>query len=180
MIKWVGLSIDIENRSNLTSEFEAGAGEAAAHIMAAASIIKGLGEWSLQVSETVRKYVDNWILTLVPLTYVPGMAEAVGSRLKRPIFDIFDEVGEEELATTLELVTEVKRSLDEGNVPYNFPEMEVRVERVMRALGLDVNEFGGFLEASGIIIKMQRMVTLFAIVVGISSVWDRQWIAESQ
>ncbi|WP_238025522.1 MULTISPECIES: hypothetical protein [Metallosphaera] len=157
-----------------------GAGEAAAHVIASASALKNMNELTLESLETVRKYVDNWIMSVVPLDYIPGMAEYLGGKLTKSILDVFEEISEQELGETLEMITLAKKSLDKGDVPFNFAEVEVRIERVFRALGLEMNDFGRFLENSNIVEKMKRTVTLFTLAVGISSVRDRLWIAESQ
>ncbi|QKR00499.1 hypothetical protein GWK48_09050 [Metallosphaera tengchongensis] len=174
------MSVDIDSNSPPLQMNTEGTGEAAAHILAAVSILKGLNELNLESLEIARRYVDNWISTLVPLEYIPGMAEFVGGKLKRSLMDVFDEISEEELGETLEILTTVKRSLDMGDIPYNIAEAEVRMERVFRALGLEMNDFGRFLENSDLLQKMRRTVSLFALAVGIASVWDRKWIAESQ
>ncbi|ABP94840.1 MULTISPECIES: hypothetical protein [Metallosphaera] len=174
------MSIDVDSGPFLSLNSVEGAGEAAAHVIAAASVLKNLNELTEESLEVVRKYVDNWILSVIPLDYIPGMAEYLGGKLTKSILDVFEDVSEEELGETLEMITLAKKSLDSGDVPFNFAEVEVRIERVFRALGLEMNDFGRFLENSNIVEKMKRTVTLFTLAIGISSVRDRIWIVESQ
>ncbi|MEM0168461.1 MAG: hypothetical protein QXF40_02950 [Metallosphaera sp.] len=174
------MSVDVDSKLNFPQSMVEGSGEALAHIVAAASILKSMNELTLDSVEIVRKYVDNWIMSVVPLDYVPGMAEFLGGKLRRSILDVLDEISEEELGQTLEMIPPIKRSIDEGDVPLDFAEAEVRMERVLRSLGLEVNELGRFLENLAILEKMKRLITLFVLAIGISSVRDRLWIVESQ
>jgi hypothetical protein len=154
-------------------------GEALSHILAAASIVEELEGESEEVKETVRRYVDAWVSFLVPIDYSPGMAEVVGSKINKKLTKIFPEITEDELGETLDMVIEAKRELSNGNLPVFYKEVEVRIERVLRVLGIDLSEIKKFLE--GDIIKQQlRLISIFAIAIAIASVWDSKWIADYQ
>ncbi|AWR98838.1 hypothetical protein [Metallosphaera hakonensis] len=174
------MSVDVDNGLFPSQTVMEGSGEAVAHIVAAASVLKSMGELSLDVVEIVRKYVDNWIMSMVPLDYIPGMAEYLGGKLNKSILDVPNEVSEEEFGETLEIITSVKKSLDMGEIPYNFGDAEVRIDRVFRGLGLDANDFGRFVGEVNLLEKMKRTITLFVLAIGIASVRDKLWIVESQ
>ncbi|MFP3064154.1 MAG: hypothetical protein RXR59_01235 [Sulfolobus sp.] len=169
--------IDYSNSESLLHELKIG--EAVAHIVAAASIVEELEGESEEVRETVRKYVDAWISALVPIDYVPGMAEVLGSKISKKLTQIFDEVSEKELGETLDLVIEAKRELEEGNLPYYYKEVEVRVERILRALGIDLSYVYKFLDGNTNN-RLLRLISILAVSIGIASVWDPKWTVESQ
>ncbi|MFP3225646.1 MAG: hypothetical protein RXQ80_01795 [Sulfolobaceae archaeon] len=169
--------IDYSNSESLLHELKIG--EAVAHIVAAASIVEELEGESEEVRETVRKYVDAWISALVPIDYVPGMAEVIGSKISKKLTQIFDEVSEKELGETLDLVIEAKRELEEGNLPYYYKEVEVRVERILRALGIDLSYVYNFLDGNTNN-RLLRLISILAVSIGIASVWDPKWTVESQ
>jgi len=169
--------IDYSNSESLLHELKIG--EAVAHIVAAASIVEELEGESEEVRETVRKYVDAWISALVPIHYVPGMAEVIGSKISKKLTQIFDEVSEKELGETLDLVIEAKRELEEGNLPYYYKEVEVRVERILRALGIDLSYVYKFLDGNTNN-RLLRLISILAVSIGIASVWDPKWTVESQ
>ncbi|MDT7875221.1 hypothetical protein WIW90_04240 [Sulfolobaceae archaeon RB850M] len=169
--------IDYSNSESLLHELKIG--EAVAHIVAAASIVEELEGESEEVRETVRKYVDAWISALVPIDYVPGMAEVIGSKISKKLTQIFDEVSEKELGETLDLVIEAKRELEEGNLPYYYKEVEVRVERILRALGIDLSYVYKFLDGNTNN-RLLRLISILAVSIGIASVWDPKWTVESQ
>ena len=169
--------IDYSNSESLLQDLKIG--EAVAHIVAAASIVEELEGESEEVKETVRKYVDAWISALVPIDYVPGMAEVIGSKITKKLTQIFDEVSEKELGETLELVIEAKRELEEGNLPYYYKEVEVRIERILRALGVDLSYVYRFLDGNTNK-RLLRLISILAVSIGIASVWDPKWTAESQ
>jgi hypothetical protein len=169
--------IDYSNSESLLHELKIG--EAVAHIVAAASIVEGLEGESEEVRETVRKYVDAWISALVPIDYVPGMAEVIGSKISKKLTQIFGEVSEKELGETLDLVIEAKRELEEGNLPYYYKEVEVRVERILRALGIDLSYVYNFLDGNTNN-RLLRLISILAVSIGIASVWDPKWTVESQ
>jgi hypothetical protein len=169
--------IDYSNSESLLHELKIG--EAVAHIVAAASIVEELEGESEEVRETVRKYVDAWISALVPIDYAPGMAEVIGSKISKKLTQIFDEVSEKELGETLDLVIEAKRELEEGNLPYYYKEVEVRVERILRALGIDLSYVYKFLDGNTNN-RLLRLISILAVSIGIASVWDPKWTVESQ
>jgi hypothetical protein len=169
--------IDYSNSESLLHELKIG--EAVAHIVAAASIVEELEGESGEVRETVRKYVDAWISALVPIDYVPGMAEVIGSKISKKLTQVFDEVSEKELGETLDLVIEAKRELEEGNLPYYYKEVEVRVERILRALGIDLSYVYKFLDGNTNN-RLLRLISILAVSIGIASVWDPKWTVESQ
>jgi hypothetical protein len=169
--------IDYSNSESLLHDLKIG--EAVAHIVAAASIVEELEGESEEVRETVRKYVDAWISALVPIDYVPGMAEVIGSKISKKLTQIFDEVSEKELGETLDLVIEAKRELEEGNLPYYYKEVEVRVERILRALGIDLSYVYKFLDGNTNN-RLLRLISILVVSIGIASVWDPKWTVESQ
>lgn len=169
--------IDYSNYQFETQELRIG--EAVAHIVAAASIVEELEGDLPEVRETVRRYVDAWISALVPLDYVSGMAEVVGSKINKKLTQIFPDITENEFAETLETVIDAKKSLDNGEIPANFREVEVRIEKVLRVLGIDLSDVKVFLNVD-LHKRLLRMISLLAIAIGISAVWDPKWIAEYQ
>ena len=166
--------------SNSELEFEnLKIGEATAHIIAAASIVEELEGELPEVKDTVRRYVDAWISYLVPIEYVPGMAEVIGNKINRKITQIFPEISEEEFAETLEMTIDVKRNLDNNQIPEYYREFEVRAEKVLRVLGIDLNDIKAFLD-SDLHKKLLRLVSILSIAIAISSVWDTKWTVEYQ
>ena len=171
---------DVIDYSNSQLEFEdLKIGEATAHIIAAASIVEELEGELPEVKETVRKYVDAWISYLVPIEYVPGMAEVVGSKINKKITQVFPEISEDELAETLELAIDMKRNLDNNQIPEYYKEFEVRTEKMLRILGIDLSDVKVFLDVD-LHKRLVRLVSILSIAIGISSVWDPKWIVEYQ
>ena len=174
----VELSIESNYNNNVTAE-EIKVGHALAHIVAAASIVEEIEGELPEVNETVRKYADAWIMEMAPIEYYPGLAEMLGCRIKKKLTQIFDEVTEDELATTLDDAVSLKRALDNGEIVYNYADIEVRVERVLRALGVDINDFATVLDTPDFYLKLRRLLAILVVAIGISSVRSK-WIAESQ
>jgi hypothetical protein len=180
------LSTEIENRNiidvftNYEEEEKIKVGEALAHILAAASIVIDLEGESDEVKNTLRKYVDLWISKVSPIDYSPGMAEVIGIRIKKKITDIFDELSEEELGETLDFIIDIKKKLDKKFIEINVIDLEVRVERILRALGIDISELKQFFTFSDIEKRANRLISLLTVAIGIASVWDEKWIVESQ
>ncbi|BCU69007.1 hypothetical protein [Stygiolobus caldivivus] len=154
-------------------------GEALSHILAAASIVEEIEGETDDIKETVRRYVDAWIASLVPINYSPGMAEVIGSKINRKLTKIFPDVTEDDLGETLEMVIEAKREVNNGNLPPNYKEVEVRIEKILRILGVDLSVLNKFLEGD-IITQQSRLISAFAIAIAIASVWDPKWIADYQ
>lgn len=171
---------DVIDYSNSHLEFEdLRIGEAAAHIIAAASIVEELEGDLPEVRDTVRRYIDAWISYLVPIEYVPGMAEVIGSKINKKLTQIFPDVSEEELAETLELIVDMKKNLDNNQIPEYYKEFEVRVEKILRILGIDLLDVKEFLDVD-LYKRLMRLVSIISIALGISSVWDPKWIVEYQ
>ncbi|AAY80331.1 hypothetical protein [Sulfolobus acidocaldarius] len=168
-----------EVSSYYTYEPDLKIGEALAHIVAAASIVEELEGESEEVKETVRKYTDAWIVAVAPLDYVPGMAEVVGSKINKKLTKIFPDISEDELGETFEIVIEAKRKLEEGEVPFNYQEVEVRTEKVLRALGVDLSYIQKFITGD-LNKRLLRLISIFVLAIGIASIWDQKWIAEYQ
>jgi len=169
------VSIGIDSRTTFPHD-DLRIGEAVAHIVSASSIIEQLGEWDYDVQETVRKYVDFWIVEMSPIPYVPGLVETIGDMVDKRITQIFDNISEEELGYSLDLLLEFKRKSESGFITFDQGDLEVRCERILSALGVDVNKLGTFLEKDRIGVLISSVV----IAVGISSVRDRKWTQESQ
>lgn len=171
---------DVIDYSNSQTEFiDLRIGEATAHIIAAASIVEDIEGELTEVKDTVRRYVDAWISYLVPIEYVPGMAEVIGSKINKKLTQIFPEISENELAETLELTIDIKKSLDNNEIPSTYKEFEVRSEKVLRVLGIDLDDLRNFLEID-LHKRLLRLVSILALAVGISAVWDPKWIVEYQ
>jgi len=171
---------DVVDYSNSRLEFQdLKIGEAAAHIIAAASIVEELEGDLPEVKDTVRRYVDAWISYLVPIEYVPGMAEAIGSKINKKLTQIFSEINEDEFAETLELTIDMKRNLDNNQIPEYYREFEVRTEKILRTLGIDLSDIKTFLDVD-LHKRLVRLVAILSIAIGISSVWDPKWIVGYQ
>ena len=166
---------DVIDYSNSQLEFEdLKIGEATAHIIAAASIVEELEGDLPEVKDTVRRYVDAWISYLVPIDYVPGMAEVIGNKINKKITQIFPEINEDELAETLELTIDVKRNLDNNQIPACYREFEVRAEKILRVLGIDLSDIKVFLDTD-LHKRLVRLVSILSMAIAISSVWDPKW-----
>lgn len=172
------MSIESKFTPSINTE-EIKVGEALAHILAAASVVEALEGESKEVDEVVNKYVDLWIIEMAPIEYYPGLAEMLGGRISKKLTQIFDEISEDELGSTLEDALQMKKSLDSGEIIYNYADMEVRTERILRALGVDINEFGSVLDTNDFYLKMKRILSILTVTIGIASVRGK-WIAESQ
>jgi len=171
---------DVVDYSNSHLEFQdLKIGEAAAHIIAAASIVEELEGDLPEVKDTVRRYVDAWISYLVPIEYVPSMAEVIGSKINKKLTQIFPEINEDEFAETLELAIDIKRSLDNNQIPEYYREFEVRTEKILRTLGIDLSDVKAFLDED-LHKRLTRLVAILSIAIGISSVWDPKWIVGYQ
>lgn len=175
----VELSIESNYSNNVSSTEEIKVGHALAHIVAAASIVEEIEGELPEVNGTVRKYADAWIMEMAPIDYYPGLAEMLGCRIKKKLTQVFDEITEEEFATTLDDVIELKRALDSGEIIYNYADIEVRVERLLRALGVEINDFASVLDTPDFYLKLRRLLAILVVAIGISSVRTK-WIAESQ
>ncbi len=173
------VTLSIESNNKVSEILGVKIGEAVSHIIAAASIVEAIDGETEDVKETVRRYVDAWISEMVPIKYIPGTAELIGGKIKKRITEIFDEISEEELGETLDAVIVFKKSLESGEFVYNYDDIEVRIERILRALGIDMNVFSGVLDTN-LNEKFTRLLSIFTLAIGIASVWDRKWIAESQ
>ncbi|MEM3802034.1 MAG: hypothetical protein QW183_04265, partial [Saccharolobus sp.] len=75
---------------------------------------------------------------------------------------------------------DVKQKADVGVIDVDFMELEVRVERILRALGIDLNEMGRFFNFMDPIKKINRLISILTVTIGIAAVWDGKWIVESQ
>lgn len=171
---------DVVDYSNSHLEFQdLKIGEATAHIIAAASIVEELEGELPEVKDTVRRYVDAWISYLVPIEYVPGMAEVIGSKINKKLTQIFPEINEDEFAETLELTIDMKRNLDNNQIPEYYREFEVRTEKILRTLGIDLSDIKAFLDVD-LHKRLVRLVAILSIAIGISSVWDPKWIVGYQ
>ncbi|BDC18091.1 hypothetical protein [Acidianus sp. HS-5] len=176
----VELSIESNyNNNNVSTTEEIKVGHALAHIVAAASIVEEIEGELPEVNETVRKYADAWIIEMAPIEYYPGLAEMLGCRIKKKLTQVFDEITEDELAVTLDDLIDLKKSLDNGEIIYNYADTEVRVERILRSLGVDINDFATVLDTSDFYLKLRRLLAILVVAIGISSVRSK-WIAESQ
>ncbi|ARM75147.1 hypothetical protein [Acidianus manzaensis] len=171
--------MSIESKFTSFTNEEIKVGEALAHIVSAASIVEALEGESKDIDEIVSKYVDLWIFEMAPIEYYPGLAEMLGSRISRKLTQIFDEISEDEFGTTLDDALQMKKSIDNGEIVYNYADLEVRIERVLRGLGVNINDFGSILETNDYYLKMKRLLGLLTVAIGIASVRGK-WIAESQ
>ncbi|QGA53518.1 hypothetical protein GFS03_02385 [Sulfolobus sp. E5-1-F] len=179
------MSTEIDNKNVLTDMFttyeeELRVGEALSHILAAASIVIELEGESEEVRNIIMKYVDLWISKLSPIDYSPGMAEVIGSKIKRKITSIFNEISENELGDILDFIIEVKRKLDMGTFETEILELEVRVEKVLRVLGIDINDVRQFFDFTSTEKRASRLIALATVSIGIASVWDEKWTVELQ
>ncbi|WP_338603612.1 hypothetical protein V6M85_04665 [Sulfolobus tengchongensis] len=180
------MSTEIDSKNVTTDLFtineeeELKVGEALAHILAAASIVIRLEGESEDIKNTIMKYVDLWVSKVSPLDYSPGMAEVIGSKLKRKITDVFDEIDEDELGEILDFVVNTKKKLNDKVVEVDILELEVKVERILRVLGIDVSDIKQFFDFIDIEKRANRLISLLTVAVGIASIWDGRWIAESQ
>lgn len=173
------VELSIESNNNFSKTEEVKVGHALAHIVAAASIVEGIDGELPEVNETVRRYADAWIMEMAPIEYYPGLAEMLGCRIKKKLTQIFDEVTEDEFATTLDDAIDLKKSLDSGEIIYNYADIEVRIERILRALGVEINDFATVLDTSDFYLKLRRLLAILVVAIGIASVRSK-WIAESQ
>nr|WP_230951548.1 hypothetical protein [Sulfolobus acidocaldarius] len=107
------------------------------------------------------------------------MAEVVGSKINKKLTKIFPDISEDELGETFEIVIEAKRKLEEGEVPFNYQEVEVRTEKVLRALGVDLSYIQKFITGD-LNKRLLRLISIFVLAIGIASIWDQKWIAEYQ
>ncbi len=169
------MSIGIDSRSS-HSYGELRIGEAVAHIVSASSIVEELGEWDYTVQETMRKYVDLWIVEMSPISYIPGMVEALGDMINKKVTEIFESISEDELGYSLDLLLDFKRRFESGIFSIDQADIEVRCERILNSLGVDVNKLAKFIEKD----KINGLISAVVIALGIASVRDRKWTPESQ
>ncbi|BBD72922.1 hypothetical protein HS1genome_1311 [Sulfodiicoccus acidiphilus] len=171
------MSLDVDSRGE-TEELELRTGEALAHVLATASVaFEFLGE-DLELEDTVRRYVDRWIAELVPLDYVDGMAEVVGEQLNAKPWEVFENVSEDELSLALEYAVQFKRRLNSGALMIGAEDLEVRVERILRSMGVKTEELYRFENSTDPSSRTKVLVTALALAFGISSVRGRSWAQE--
>ncbi|EZQ10797.1 hypothetical protein CM19_02895 [Candidatus Acidianus copahuensis] len=171
------LSIDTGVKQTFPQDMRVGS--ALSHIVAAASIVEELEGESEDVDLTVIKYVDAWINEMLPINYKPGLAEVLGSKIKKKLTGIFPEISENELGTTLDEAIEVKNSIEHGEIIYDYADLEVRIERVLRSLGVDINYFSNYLETNNFGEKVNNLLSLLVLTIGIAAV-RKKWTAELQ
>ncbi|AAK42521.1 hypothetical protein SULI_00885 [Saccharolobus solfataricus] len=179
------MSTEIDSKNSsidmfTTYEEELRVGEALAHILAAASIVLELEGESEEVRNTIMKYIDLWISKLSPIDYSPGMAEVIGSKVRRKITSVFNEISENELGDILDFIIDVKRKLDIGTLETEILELEVKVERILRVLGIDINDVKQFFDFTNLEKRANRLIALATVSIGIASVWDEKWTVELQ
>jgi len=130
-----------------------------------------------ELRETVMRYVDLWIGELAPLDYIDGMAEVVGDQVKVRPWQVFHQIDEDELSETLDYAVRFKRAREFGKPTMDASDLEVRIERILRALGVSIESLSKFEDTRDPNGKTKVLVTALALAIGIAAV-RRNWAQE--
>jgi hypothetical protein len=175
------MSTDVEIKSNLIElKNPISLGSEISRIIASASVIEELEGMDEELKEVLRRSIDLWIIQISPIEYVPGLIDTIAMNIKNRLTRIFNEVSEEELAIVLDMVTEIKNKLENGIVPMEANEVEVRINKILKAIGINLSRLERFLNLNDSKKRLYRLISIFTIAIGISVMWDEKWIAEFQ
>jgi len=159
---------------------DANIGYELAKVISIASVIEELEGRDEEVDGLINAYLTKWITLVSPIEYVPGMIEAIASKINKRLSKVIGDVSEEELGEVLSEVVRVKRELEGGGFVSNWMSLEVKISKILRCLGIDLNEIRNFYEVGDSLKRIYRLVSIFVIAIGISSIWDEKWIVGYQ
>ena len=140
-------------------------GSALAHVVSAASILKGLGEFDDEAKEIVLRYFDMWIDTVKPIMYMQGLAEVLGDRIRGSLADIFNSITEDELA---DLLSSMARLKAEPNPDVNdVKELLYYTSRFLEGLGVSLYDVREFINMNDPRLTIEGLVAVVSVALGI-------------
>ena len=140
-------------------------GSALAHVVSAASILKGLGEFDDEAKEVVLRYFDMWMDTVKPIMYRQGLAEVLGERIRGSLADIFNSITEGELA---DLLSRIARLKSEPNPDVNdVKELLYYASRLLEGLGVSLYDVKEFIDMNDPRLTIEGLVAVVSVTLGI-------------
>lgn len=173
------MSIDIE-KSNQTYQIgledieNLGIGEALAHLLSAASVVDKLGEFGQEEKAMLMRYIDNWIVSLSPIQYQPGIVDKVADSLVRRTLDILDFIPEDELTFVLEGSVYFSSTIRGGeNHEVDLNDLEDGIVKVLKAFGVDVDSIGVY--QGDINKRLSLLIAYLSVAMVIGMVSEKLW-----
>ena len=140
-------------------------GSALAHVVSAASILKGLGEFDDEAKEVVLKYFDMWMDTVKPIMYMQGLAQVLGDRIRGSLVDIFNSITESELA---DLLSNLARLKAEPNPDVNdVKELLYYTSKFLEGLGVSLYDVKDFIDMNDPRLTIEGIVAIVSVALGI-------------
>ena len=140
-------------------------GSALAHVVSAASILKGLGEFDEEAKEVVLKYFDMWMDTVKPIMYMQGLAQVLGDRIRGSLVDIFNSITESELA---DLLSNLARLKTEPNPDVNdVKELLYYTSKFLEGLGVSLYDVKDFIDMNDPRLTIEGIVAIVSVALGI-------------
>ncbi|MEM0173101.1 MAG: hypothetical protein QXV69_04720 [Sulfolobaceae archaeon] len=179
-------SVDISNNSIVTpfdieKIDDSSIGYELARLISIESIVEGIeGKRDEDLEELIKGYLTKWISLISPIEYVPGMIEVIASKINKRLSKVIGEISEDDLGEVFSEVVRAKRGLEEKTLIENWTSLEVKIMRILRCLGVDLNEVNSFINVSDSLKRAYRLISIFVIAIGIASIWDEKWIAGYQ
>ncbi len=159
--------IDVETLPEVSLSYsdEIVYGEALAHVISAASVLKGLGEYDEEAKEVVLKYFDMWLNTIKPIMYKNGMAEVIGSKLRGGLVELFNSITEDELGDLLSSITDLKNS--ENFDMNDVKELLYYTAKLLEGMGVSLYDLKDYLIYDDPRLLLEGIAATVALTLGI-------------
>ena len=140
-------------------------GEALAHVISAASILKGIGEFDEPAKEVVLKYFDLWLDAVKPIRYREGLAEVIGERLRGGLVELFNSITEDELGGLLSGIARLKSSPSLN--PNDVKELLYYASKLLEGLGISLYDVKDYVNYDDPRLLLEGITAVVAITLGI-------------
>lgn len=140
-------------------------GEALAHVISAASVLKGLGEFDETAREVVLKYFDLWLEAVKPIRYKDGLAEVIGERLKGGLVELLNSITEDELSGLLSGIVRLKLSPNLN--PNDVKELLYYTSKLLEGLGVSIYDVKEFINYDDPRLLLDGITAVIAVTLGI-------------